>query len=108
VSLYDQISESAFTAQVIRMAQVFKWRVAHFRPGMTKRGRWVTAMSGNIGFFDLVLIGKSRTIFAELKSAKGKLTEDQKEWIARARECPGVETYVWYPKDIEMIESILR
>ena len=107
VNLYDQISESVFTTQIIQMARVFGWRCAHFRPAMTKRGRWVTAMSGDIGFPDLVLVRPPRMIFAELKSAKGKLTPDQVLWLEAIRQSD-IEQYEWRPKDIANIETILR
>jgi hypothetical protein len=75
---------------------------------MTKRGRWVTAVSGDgVGFFDLVMIRGPRTIFAELKSEKGKLSHEQNKWIVTAKECPGVEVYVWRPSDIKNIERTL-
>ena len=108
MSLYDQISESAFTAQVIRMAQVFKWRVAHFRPGMTKRGRWVTAVSGDgAGFPDLIMLRHNRRIMAELKAAKGKVTVEQEKWLESARSAD-IEAYIWRPQNIDEIERILR
>lgn len=31
IDLYGNISEKAFTAQVIALARWYKWRVAHFR-----------------------------------------------------------------------------
>ena len=106
--LYATISEKIFTAQIIRMCQMFNWKVAHFRPAMTKRGKWVTAVQGDgAGFPDLVLIRDSRPIFAELKSAKGKLTAGQEAWLKAASNA-GIEVYTWRPRDIDVIERILR
>ena len=108
MSLYDQISEATFTSQVIRMAQVFKWRVAHFRPAMTKRGRWVTAVQGDgAGFPDLIMLRHNRRIMAELKSDKGKATVAQQAWLAAAMDAD-FEAYIWRPKDIDQIERLLR
>jgi len=105
---YAGISEATFTQQVIRIAQVFKWRVAHFRPAMTKRGRWVTAVQGDgAGFPDLIMVREDRVLVAELKSAKGKLTPAQLLWISGFL-VAGVEAFIWRPSDIEEIERILK
>lgn len=107
-TLYAQISESAFTHQVIQLARVLGWRVAHFRPAMTKRGRWVTAVQGDgAGFPDLIMLRKDRRIMAELKAAKGKTTEEQDRWLEAAR-CAGFEVYLWRPAMIDDIERSLR
>jgi len=106
--LYNQISEKIFTAQVIRMAQMFGWMTAHFRPG--KQGsRYVTAVQGDgVGFPDLVLLKAGKPpIFAELKSAKGRLTPAQEAWLEMAKQT-GARGCVWRPSDIESIEIILR
>jgi hypothetical protein len=111
---YGSISEKAFTAQVIKLAQYLGWRTAHFRPAMTKRGRWVTAVQGDgAGFPDLVLVKQGKLIFAELKAEKGRLSEAQDAWVADLANCEtsigvGVMTYVWRPSDIEEIEEVLR
>jgi hypothetical protein len=107
MSLYAQISEKMFTAQVIQLARWHKWRVAHFRPAMTKRGRWVTAVQGDgAGFPDLVLARNGRLIFAELKSAKGKLTKEQIQWAVAIE--PGAAFFVWRPADLDRIEEVLK
>jgi len=112
---YETISEKAFTAQIIALARWYKWRTAHFRPAMTKRGRWVTPVQGDgAGFPDLVLChkGKGRLIFAELKTEKGKLSAKQNEWIDDLRWCEEkyscVVACVWRPSDIEEIEELLK
>ena len=108
MSLYAQISEAAFTAQIIQLARVLGWRVAHFRPAMTKRGRWVTAVQGDgVGFPDLIMLRHTRGIMAELKAAKGKTTPEQEAWLESARRAE-FEAYVWRPSDIDEIERTLR
>jgi hypothetical protein len=49
------------------------------------------------GFPDLVLVG-SRVLFRELKSSKGKVTEDQYRWI-EALDAAGEDVDVWRPFD---------
>lgn len=95
-------------AKVMDMARLFGWRRAHFRtayqPGA---GKWVTPMSGETGFPDLVLLRPPRLIFAELKSDVGRLTSQQKEWITDLSQIEGIEVYVWKPKDLDEIQRIL-
>lgn len=84
------------------------WRTAHFRPGLTQSGRWRTAVEGDgVGFPDLVLVKGNRLIFAELKSAKGRLSPEQTEWHQALSKTPA-ENYIWRPIDLEHIQKILR
>lgn len=106
MNLYHTISERTFTQHVIKLARVYKWRVAHFRPAMTKRGRWVTAMSGDVGFPDLVLSRGNRLIFAELKAGKGRVTPEQKKWLDSL--IGAAQCRIWRPSDIDAIESELK
>ncbi len=121
-----ELSEKDFQDNVIELAQILGWRIAHFRPAMTKHG-WRTPMIGNPGFPDLVLAKAGQVITAELKSEKGKLTEDQAKWLAElsgtapASWLPsedgtirvggpsyrGSWAYVWRPSDLEQIQEVL-
>ena len=108
MSGYADISEKAFTAQVIALARWHKWRVAHFRAAMTKGGRWVTPVQGDgAGFPDLIMLRHNRRIMAELKAAKGKTTIEQAKWLESAR-IADFEVYIWRPENIEQIEAILK
>ena len=66
------------------------------------------------GFPDVVLArppgltSQGRIIFAELKSAHGKLTEAQHLWLDILQHvAETIEVYCWYPADVPMIEEIL-
>lgn len=60
------------------------------------------------GFPDLVLCKPGRLLFIELKSATGKVTEDQMRWLELLkRSVPGVEVYLWRPSDWPSIATIL-
>lgn len=108
MNLYSQISEETFTKQVIQLARVFGWRVAHFRPAMTKRGRWVTPVQGDgKGFPDLFMLRHNRAIAAELKSAKGTVTPEQELWLEAAKRA-NFEAYIWKPSDIDEVERVLK
>lgn len=99
-------SESDFQKQVIQLARLYKWRAAHFRAAMNRRGQWQTPVQADgAGFPDLVLV-RDRVIWAELKSEKGKLSPEQEQWIARLK-AAGQEVYVWRPKDWNEIVTTL-
>ena len=110
-----KITEAAFTAQIIELAQTFGWKTFHARPGMTSRigkdGKavWVTPVQGDgAGFPDLVMVRLSRLIFAELKSETGKVSPAQAEWFALLQATGKAEVYTWKPSDWETIVEILR
>ena len=97
--------EKDWQRDVIRLAQTLGWKVAHFRPAQTSKG-WRTAVAADgAGFPDLILV-RDRLIAAELKNEKGRVTNEQREWIA-ALEVAGIETYVWRPDDLDDIMRVL-
>lgn len=98
-----KISESALQSAVIELAHMEGWLVHHTRPVQIRPGRWATPIQGDAGFPDLVLTHPTRgTIFAELKTTVGRLSEQQKEWIERLQ-ASGLEAHVWRPRDIRDI-----
>lgn len=97
-------------AGVIDLAHALGYRVAHFRPAMTRHG-WRTPVSADgAGFPDLVLVRArdGRLVAAELKAERGTLTPAQQEWlIALGR--AGIPTYTWRPADYpDAITAVLR
>ncbi len=100
-------SEAEFQKEVISLAKMLKWRVAHFRASLNQRGEWQTAVAADgAGFTDLVIV-RERVIFAELKAENGKLSLKQEEWIAWLKGAKQ-EVYVWRPSNWQGIESILK
>lgn len=87
-----RVSEAVFQRQVIELAKRFGWTVYH-----VPDSRRVTVR----GCPDLIMINERqrRLMFAELKSATGRLTPEQKFWL-RVLESAGVETAVWRPADL--------
>jgi hypothetical protein len=53
------------------------------------------------------MVRPPRIVFAELKAEAGKVTEHQARWLALLSACPGVETYLWRPSDLERIAKVL-
>jgi len=89
-------TERAFQQQVIDLALLYRWRVYH---------TW-NAMHSTKGYPDLHLIKPPHSIFAELKSDKGKVTQEQQSWLDMLKDC-GYEAYVWRPGDFDEIVSRL-
>lgn len=106
VGLKATITEAQFTRMVLRLAWLFGWRSAHFRPGRTKRG-WRTAVMGDgAGWPDLLLLRGPRLVVAELKVGRRKPTPAQLAWL-EAFGAVGAEAYLWHPGDWGEIEKVL-
>lgn len=100
------MKESDFQRQVLQFAVLRSWRVVHFRPArVTIRGQetYRTATQGHTGFPDLVIARKGVVIHAELKTEKGRLSDDQKKW----RDALGETWRLWRPSDWPAIEKEL-
>ena len=119
------ITEKAWQSQVIQLARWHKWKAVHFRPARVvceychrqgcnrcKGSGYVfrTAVEGDgKGFPDTILARPPRLIIAELKKDTAKLIDpDQIQWLAWLSQCPGVETYIWRPKDYDEVERLLK
>lgn len=76
------MKEADFQRRLIDAARLAGFRVAHFRPALTRSGRWATPMQGDKGFPDLVLAKDGRVLVAELKTDIGRTTPEQREWLA--------------------------
>ena len=107
------LTEADYLKMVIGLAHQYKWYVAHFRPAMTSKG-WRTAVQADAaGFPDLVLArrnedGTTALVFMEIKRQKGKLTEQQIEWLSLLDNVPGVVATVCHPSDWAAIASMLK
>jgi len=102
--LPGHLSESDFQWALVVVAQHFGWMVTHFRPALTQSGRWTTPLQGDRGFPDTVLARDGVTIFAELKTNKGRLSAEQKQWIEHL----GESGRVWRPRDWQCIVTELK
>lgn len=107
------LSERDWQAQVVDYARMRQWMVAHFRPALTEKGTWLTAVAADgAGFPDLCMVRGKRIIFSEIKKELGKPTDKQHVWLDRlgfAAEGSGtVEVYVWRPSDWPLIVEVLK
>jgi hypothetical protein len=102
-----QMSEAQWQAQVVQLAQTFGWLVQHTRPAKVG-DKWVTPITGDVGFPDLVLAHPERgVLFAELKAERGRLSAGQVEW-GRVLKAAGAECYLWRPDDLTAVLKRLR
>lgn len=91
-------SEKEFQAQVITLARLLGWTVAHFRPALTKHGWRTPAAADGVGFPDLVLVGHDQTLFRELKVGHGRLRPEQETWRDVLTK-NGADWAAWRPSD---------
>lgn len=94
---------------MIDLARTLGYRVAHFRPARTKgkdgRDQWRTPVAADgKGFPDLVLVGRGRVIYAELKSSTGKVRPEQQVWLD-ALTAAGQEAHVW-TEGVDTLDAI--
>lgn len=100
----NRMSENDLQTVVIQTAQLYGWKVCHFRPAKTDKG-WRTPIEGDKGFPDLVLARDGEVLMPELKSQRGRLTIDQEEWGLHL----GDAYRLWRPGDIpEIVEELKR
>jgi len=92
------ITERDFQRQVLDLAHILGWTVYH--PMLSK---W-----SERGWPDLAMVRPPRFVLAELKRVGGKTTPDQDRWLEMLTACPGVETYLWRPSDLDRVAEILR
>ena len=101
------LSEAAFQSQVEHLLRIYGWKYTHFRPAQV-RGRWMTALTGDAGFPDIVATDGESILYIELKSNIGRLSAGQKAWL-NMLESAGAEVHVWRPRDVmEAKERISR
>lgn len=106
--LEREVTEAQFQRQVIQLAQLCGWRVAHFRPAMNAKGEWRTPVAADgAGFPDLVLVRGHKLLFRELKTETGSLTVLQERWGEELR-LAGADWGVWRPSDWPVIEQLLK
>lgn len=92
--------EERLKLAVLDLCKHLGLKVAHFRPGMTKRGNWVTAVQGDgKGYPDLTIVGPGGFMWRELKDDGKYPTPEQKAWLADLT-AAGADADVWKPKDL--------
>jgi hypothetical protein len=101
------MKEKSFAHQVEYLLDLYGWRWCHYEPAIRQSGSWATPLRGDKGEPDYRAVRSGRLVFVEIKGDGGRLTKEQKLWIADLVEA-GVETYVWHPEDLEIAKEVLR
>jgi hypothetical protein len=105
----NTMTEGELQDAIIDLAHLYKWRVMHSRPARLANGEYRTALSGDSGFPDLVMAKSGREpLFWELKSSKGKLSEEQKLWYFAIPNCLIVKPENWLSGECERILRFTR
>ena len=99
VARHLPMSEKQLQAAVVAMARHLGWRVYHT----------FDSRRSDAGFPDLVLVRGSRLVFAELKTAKGPVSDYQARWL-EALGATAAEVFLWRPADWAdgTVERVLR
>lgn len=108
-----RISERELQTQAIELAQLRGWLCHHSRPARRADGEWRTPIQGDKGFPDVVFVHPSGlVIFAEFKSASGRMSAEQRRWESGLRQADfgsdDILYRVWRPDDWPEIEHLLK
>jgi hypothetical protein len=98
-ALLETVTEAEFGEWLESQFFRFGWRYMHIRDA---RRQNVT------GFPDYLALRGGRQIVAEIKKMGRRPTPGQRGWLAAFAGVPGVESYVWTPKDMRFIEERLE
>lgn len=90
------MSEGQLQALILDECRHRKLLVHHCRPAQIRAGKWVTPISGNGGFPDLVITGAGGTILRELKNTVHQPTDAQMVWLSTLEES-GIDSGLWRP-----------
>lgn len=88
-------TEAGFQDAIVKAAKYLGWRVYHT----------FDSRRSSPGFPDLVLV-RDRVLYREVKTDKGRITEEQRGWID-ALKAAGADAEVWRPGDWDRIEKEL-
>ena len=99
------MTETQFASAVEDLLELYGWLWCHFRPAKTDKG-WRTALSGHKGLPDYVAAKSGRLLMFELKSAAGKVSQAQQEWLDALKKTKA-EVYLWRPDMWPEIQEVL-
>jgi len=93
-------SEESFQRRVLEFARLMGWSLRYHTFDSRKSAP---------GFPDLVLVRAPRVVFAECKTdyAPKELVGAQRLWMHELLRCPGIEYYIFRPRNWQEIERIL-
>ena len=92
------IREASLLDNVRRTARLYGWRTYHTHDSRRSEP----------GFPDIVMVRGSRLVFAELKTARGRVTPDQRAWLDALHGVGAPEVHLWRPDDWPQVLDVLR
>ena len=94
-----ELTEAQFQRRVVDFARVLGWGVYHT----------FDSRKSEPGFPDLVAVhpAQRRILYVELKSARGRLSLAQRQWLDKLARA-GAETAMWRPADWDEAVAVLR
>ena len=102
-------TEAECQRTIIDAARLAGWRVHAERTSRTASGGYATAIQGDPGFPDLVLVKGRHLLFVELKRDKtGRIGPGQQDWIDALGGC-AYATILWVPSQMQaFITTLVR
>ncbi len=106
------MTEPQFQRLVIQYATLNGWRVMHVSDSRREvKANGISRLVGDPlakGWPDLVLVhpGRGTMLIRELKTDRGRISPEQREWLRALTAC-GVDAGVWRPRDLDEIEAAL-
>jgi hypothetical protein len=103
-----RVSEADWLRSVGDALDLCGWAWIHHRPARRAHGQWATPTQGNgaRGWPDIFAVRGPRAVAFELKTATGRITTAQTDWLAKLR-LVGVEAHVvWLPQDWDRFTAI--
>ena len=101
------MTERQLQREIILYARKRGWKVMHIYDSRKAIGDDWIGDNGVTGWPDLTLVRGEEIVFAELKSAKGRLTKRQREWLDILGKTPA-DTYIWRPADLDAAKKRLK
>lgn len=97
VAVAFALTEQQLQQRVVDLARLRGWRVFHPHDSRHSEAGWP----------DLALCRRGRLVLAELKTATGRVSPEQRAWLADLAACPGVEVHLWRPADWQTVQRVL-
>jgi hypothetical protein len=97
------VSEASLEAALVDLAKLYHWRAYHIRDSRTDDAR------ADHGFPDWLLLRGDRMIVLELKSKRGTVRPNQREWLEAFAAVARIDVAIVRPADdADELELLLR
>jgi len=105
-ALIDNMTEAELQKTVTDALTALGYVWTHFQAARARSGRWLTPLTGDPGFPDVIALRAGVGWALEFKSQKGRATLGQLGWIAAFRRA-GFQSYIIRPDELDwLLESL--